>query len=643
MSSLKNSGAESLKHPLSGRAGSLSPNGEGAEFRNARNDLGLRILGAGDLLLSMREDANAGELLEIKISSEGSRPINVRLISKLKDLIESCPAVPERFINEVASLLTSQTARSLSASLQYHSKDLAEVTDTATGFSLKSLILDQEALNRVSRRIPGEKLLTYIDFNHMKIPNQFGLSKQVDEFIKELPALFAQSFEGKGEYEVVRLGGDEFLIICEDTEESLNAVNQAQKAISSLRDKMFPISDPKVSLAERVAALREEERMLSYEYWSKTHSGSVEEFGQWMIEEKSREGQRRMLENAAANPHTLQFVLSMLAIVRREDRNEHSATARLPILSASMASGKIGTELSPQNILALVSKLSEKVGERKRDPEVDLNTVFKFDPQHDFASTQQLSELAAYTERVLRSEQLCQELRASLNLRAQAETLKAIREIEAADPAVPSVMRFNQITKRRAADFLQLTHSKMYLAIEFDVLGYGAINNVLGADVADDVYRNVAAIAQKRLPASVSIRVGGGGLVMLIPDNENLDELGEAIEAARWEMNEYIDREINCDVRVLSEFREKQMVESFSRHEAISLDERERQLLEVLSEGVEEDSYAEGRVTILESNEASGSPKKVAVKDSSVRIQINPGDSSKDVISRLELFKRVRT
>ncbi len=614
------------------------------EIWNDRGDVSLSFTADRGVEIRLHAGRDGDQILRVGITPRERVKLSEDIIAQLSSCVLSASSVPERLLAQLEESINERSRQDIKIDLHYAVKNHAEVRDSATGFRTKAAILDDAFVSALNRRFPDGMSVSYFDFNHMKLVNQFGRSAQIDQFMRDLPSVVDKVFGKLDDFEVIRLGGDEFLIFTGRDLASKKANENFKQALSNLRDNMFPPSDPIVASIERVAALREEERRLRDKYWDlHPANGSLDDFREWLVENHIREEQhRKTLQDNPFRVEQTQFLVAMLNIFRLENPITGLVSPRMPILSASSASMQVSDKIGVEGMLGIISALGKEVSASKRSQSTPKN-VSEFDRETHRPSNEQLSEYESYRAQVQRFKDNERALDRAQSLSELGKTLGMIRRLEAKDAAVPDLFRYGLIRERKVGEILQIDRPGMASAFFFDIRGFASLNNVLGSDIGDQALRKIAEVAKKRLPDGAKVRFGGGGMIVIIPTALDQEVIKQSITDCLTEMNQYLDQEFNHDVRVLAEYLEKQTVDNYALSQKRSLEQLTSKLISEMRDQSHRDEQSvpedEGRVDSAMPHSITLIPKRLCVEADVIYVQADPEQSGEQMFNRLSFLR----
>ena len=612
------------------------------------------ITAESSIELQLRESKNGPAILELALSAKENEQFSPQLLSEITRKALCAVPAPAGFVRDVLECIDAETRARLDVKLLYHRVDLSAVRDTLTGLLTKAALLNQTGIDELNKKIPGPKLLTYLDVNHMGPPNRFGLSVEVNEFVKRLPQVVARCFEEAGmAHEMYRLGGDEFAIACEDSEQARRILDQIEREVLNLRAEIFPEQDPRVEKVESFARIRDEERKLRDDYLNLSRKHSLADFREWLLTEKViNQDDREECRKRNLNVQEVQLFVAILGSISAPHLAAASAeqVKRSGAMTITAASGRMAKDFDSASSLGLLSALEELVHKKKRNPQAYPQELLEFDPERHLPSAALLEERRDAESRRSTAQALALELEQISEPEAKILLIDRLRALEGGDPAVADVLRFNLVRNRYLKETLQIQSEETRVVLSLDILGFGAINNALGSERADATLRKLCAIAKGCFPEASLVRSGGGEITMFFPynipqDQDAREEFGAAISEMIQEMNAVLDSDANSDVRVSAEFLEKQILNQLLAHELRSLQEVRDFLFETFTrDHINAAEAGAGAMWVSEfsSDSVALLQEHMCVNCDVFTIECDPQESLGKVLGRLGLLRRTR-
>lgn len=389
----------------------------------------------------------------------------------------------------------------------------SEMRDGLTGLRTRILLHSKSGRERLEQDISGPKVLYCFDLKHMGVANKAGLGELVDTFLKEIPKIAEQTLASL-KYEVIRLGGDEFSIIIQDTEKTTQAMQAFQKALNTKRLELFAIE--KLREVDNKARVRDETKKILSEYTEhcggKTDKGFLQGFETWL---------RKQLNNSKIKGGIGELTLALAKRRVRADKTEHKESC---LLACSWGAVKLGDDLSQIDLalgkadqgiqrskgsasskLPLPSSLEKAIKTIKvREATVAVSE------QVEIAETQ----YSQHYREISLLDYLLRHTQAEHRSRVEVNALRGKLALFAAtDPAVDNtVLRLGPIMDDLIAHYMFLNKRTSVHVLSLNISEFGIINNRFGADQGDQMYGCLAVLARKYFGTDVMIRKDGGSL-----------------------------------------------------------------------------------------------------------------------------------
>jgi len=405
-----------------------------------------------------------------------------------------------------------------------------DVKDRLTQFRGKSAFNSHEAMAKLNETISGEKLLFGFDVRGVGEANRVGLGKEaVDTFFSHLGTIAKESL-GSLNHEVIRLGGDEFAIVLQDRgDESIAAVKRFNASAMQLRDKLLVIDDPRVQDAELRLAIRGKMRALFSENYT-LEVTSREDYIEKLLLTVPLAHQAELREKAATpDGHIDSGKLTLMIATQGLDIEKETEACDRRVLDFVGAIVKIGMNPDSEfmsEALATIDKITHNLKER---PQSSADELHELDPQ---------VHIRAATRRSIQAvDEVSKEFEASLQDLSKKQSFSGLdgihaiikqNNMNATDPEIGyenKVLRLGLVHDFTIGQILPVSFPCHYDCFEVRLEPFGPLNNQLGSDRADDIYRAMAREIREMYPDAVLIRRNGGNLVVLTPQAEDFRNL----------------------------------------------------------------------------------------------------------------------
>ncbi len=443
------------------------------------------------------------------------------------------------------------------------------VRDKLTGLLTAKFLDSEDGVADLTKRISGAKALFFIDVNHMGVADKFGLKDNIDTFLSRLSEAAEQTLGKSLKYAMLRIGGDEFAIVIQDTDRvaTAKAMTEFISKVNTLKDEHFlPNDDNRVILenAENFAQLRAAVRLLRSQHYKSLHPSerfTCAAYRSWLLAHEGWEEPTGKEGNAA------QLSVTLATDILK------AAGRRPPVMMTFSVSP--GIELAPKlSCDALHTALRTAQYEINRiketggfEPDVRVPPNTRLTPRaaelsssYNAAKADEVFRIHEHHTRLLaQASESDPDAATLLNLRR-----KELRACAALDPALRAqVFRFNLIKDKQAGDFLNLTQNESYQVIKFDIARYGVLNHV-SYQRADAIFNEVAKRVEETLPPGLLMRANGGALYYLTPVTHAVD--AQNIRALNNRLNLLLEESIT-DERSVAEVEEREALENWSKQQ----------------------------------------------------------------------------
>ena len=203
------------------------------------------------------------------------REVKIEVVNDNETLTVFDPHLGQHTEGVLPSQMAPALLRLLEGGNIPHEQQLRNVTDTRMGIPTKGRVLSRVGVQEMAEKFSGPVLLYYFDFKNMGIPNQMGLSWQLNDLLAQLPGRVSSTLKDFV-HEFIRLGGDEMLVMVEDKSGAIGVLQAMEETIINLRDECLSSADPKIEKSERGARVRGVMRELRAGYFGYTLGGRRE-------------------------------------------------------------------------------------------------------------------------------------------------------------------------------------------------------------------------------------------------------------------------------------------------------------------------------------------------------------------------------
>ncbi len=425
--------------------------------------------------------------------------------------------------------------------------------DTLTKFHTKGILLSEEGTAKISKEIPGKKLLCIFDFNHMGLPNKFGLRRRLNDFLSIFPEIQKKVFDDFPQ-EIVRFGGDEFCIIIPDEAAAISKLKLFFTELEKQRKKFLPEADEKVKLVMQFAKIRSLMRKLRSDFLiickQKKKDFDLEGFVAFL---KAKLEHEKLTEEVISQKFRLE---QRIGFMQKQLALGHAKNEKESVVVPSGIIFEIDEKLTPRDILNAFFQSDEIISQRQRAGVRDID----FTPitlKKESLAREALFELQNWQEYESEYLSLKKQLETA-SPQEKEELQQKIRFLQWSDPVVQGVFRLNLCAGAKIREIFPIKKPTEYQALIFRLSGFGAINNNLGYEMADQIFRSMTEIAQEYFPKAVFMRSNGGKLTVFLP----VKDFSESVfETVCTRINTIIKTNLS-DVRVIAEVSEKRALET---------------------------------------------------------------------------------
>lgn len=496
------------------------------------------------------------------------------------------------------------------------SPELHELIEPRSQGFTKYALLHQDSVAEMMAR-PGKQVFAFIDFGHMSVLNDVGLSNEVDAFLAGLKAIADTHFKHlDDQYKMFRIGGDEvgfhFAVSGDSAEQRLQKSFLAFKQdLKELRDRIFADSellsgsDQFGSLrrleAERYASVRHESRSLlpeaQREYTElgrdpdsldrSTQNGRLEYLG-WLAGKYSNTFAAGVFETASADLRELasgKKVVSDYAAVAEVEIEKLLAGFEVAVAQARTGLNGSQELLVPRVALIdldsvftrhveqedlpvaaalkinLALGMADKVTHKIQRGEIaeDLLPV----PVEDGIKirSEERDEIRFVNGAIRRFAEIKQRLAQDGVTLSPDEAKEAVAALTA-DPSLRQSARLDLIKHLPIKVLLEIEEPKKFAIIRFDLPGAGAVNNHGSYRKLDAMMRELTEIAQNEFPGAFVVRANGGSFFLFYPGDAQLDH----VQRATGLMNKLLEREAAQLPFARLESRQKTALRDMVRH-----------------------------------------------------------------------------
>ncbi|RMD86363.1 MAG: GGDEF domain-containing protein, partial [Candidatus Dadabacteria bacterium] len=424
----------------------------------------------------------------------------------------------------------------------------SERIDPVTGLRDKSSILSPRAIDKLDQKLgKGKpKVVLYFDFDHLSVPNRFGMRKELDALLGHIKAIAEESFGVFGvNFELIRIGGDEFACIVQDTPETAKAISHFVNQFQELRERFLPSDDPRYKKAARFAAIREGMRgvLASYkrEIEERGVDFSLERYREYILEEikkLSPEDFARLKE--VQSPGKLAFNLVALKIRSGELPSE------VDVATVTAAAVRVPS-LSCQSIHLAVGSADKEIHRRKEErgngdstKDVAIQNLDESVRIRD--SLYNEMGVVATMERNFRS--FMRIFRASPTMGKKLEWEEKLRELQLSDAAI-GIPRLNLAEGIRAKNLPGLMLDKrttLYVAY-IDNPYHASSNHEESPDIADGDAYTLSCVAGAFKFCAGLTRVNGGAQLVIMKDEASREEIKRELGILKAQVSGVISAE----------------------------------------------------------------------------------------------------
>lgn len=361
---------------------------------------------------------------------------------------------------------------------------LIEAEDPQTGFRRKAALLSDRGVREMNEKIPGNKLLCFFDFNHMSVMNKLGLAEKVDQFIKAIPQIAKDVFQGTV-YECFRTGGDEFSLVLQKTARVGEQVKLLFSRLETKKRELF--ADHNVlQEGKRIAGFRTAMRRIRGEYKEECTrqkaAFTLEGFAKWLKGQGADEALYVWIEKGMPIERATALLQRDLAKRRISEGKEKEAPEPL---TASSSTVEVGDRPTPETVLQGLGQADHTVHEAKR---AGIPSIIEAEP---LKADTPLNENYRYEREQWRQREVEFETMREQLAKAtgkEKETIqKRMEQLVLADPVLRDIIRFEVAKDENAKKILNVRGQTLMTRITIDIPDFGAVNNTRGYAYGDAV------------------------------------------------------------------------------------------------------------------------------------------------------------
>jgi len=396
--------------------------------------------------------------------------------------------------------------------------------DKLTGLDTRYALFSHKSVKAINREVEGEKYIATWDISHVRVANDRGLAREVDQYLKSFSAVAESTFKPLGiSYKLIRLGGDEFAVVLSgaEREKILYALNSFRVSLELQRQFLLrlngdTIRDERVGSAHRDANERQAAREIEDEY--KRLCGGKKHF--------SKSGYRAfLLEKLKEHPENTEELLNrsnkellvLLARLRSKDTTE--------TLLSNAFSDLVSIKENPKSNIyqKALAQADRSAMHRKVDPDLPLEIVELDTKIKERDATKRARLRVNKVERRIKNQ--LRELHRKNLTHEDVSSIERFVETQglmldyATDPTVNShVQRHNIRADSKIRSLKGLNQASNLLALKVDIDGAGVFNHLENPDRLDEILAEMGEIVSHSFGRPCVIRSGGGALWVLLDD-----------------------------------------------------------------------------------------------------------------------------
>ncbi len=487
---------------------------------------------------------NGPEMVVLKMAGQvlGERH---SLAEKIQTLLQPPPAESPRVVDNLVTALTTwahernispQAAirdlsaevsplESLSLGLSFTTpQDPHTVRDRLTQLRTKATLYSSAGLADVAEHIPGPKILVGFDVRGVSEANRVGLGQSgVDALFSGLSELARKEF-GDIPFEMFRLGGDEFAIVVEARGDkasiSLAAIERFRIAAMKRREELVPLESKLAAEAEYRLEIRTRMRAI----FAECSAPSANFHKEYLLHLINEYGDRLNPSafRACLDTRNGEFDAGKLTLLAALSDTANSAFPRQrQVLNFIGAAICISERPSADEISQALASIDQQV-HRLKESSGD-GRFLLLEP------TPYIKVRAASKNLIQSVEGANEALNKARQVLADGETLTSIEQVHAIihqnnqnamDPEIgpaARVLRLGLLMETSIRHILPITEPRDYSWFEVRLEPFGPLNNQLGSDRADEIFRVMARNLRALYPDALFVRRNGGNLVILTP------------------------------------------------------------------------------------------------------------------------------